>query len=113
MWLHQKKSCSDAVFPLKTSLQLRKEHDLKSYVVFIDLVKAFDTINHDLMIMVLKKYGFPPKMVRTIQNMYEKFQLVLKRGKEEVTIDYLTGVHQGDNLAPILLILVFKPQWNH
>ena len=60
------------------------------------------------MIMVLKKYGFPPKMIRTIQHMYEKFQLVFKKGKEEVSIDYLTGVHQGDNLAPLLFILVFQ-----
>ena len=100
------KSCSDAVSPLKTALQLRKEHDLESFVVFVDLVKAFDTINHDLMIMVLKKYGFPPKMIRTVQHMYGKFQLVFKKGKEEVAIDCLTGVHQGDNLAPLLFILV-------
>lgn len=102
------KSCLDAVFPLKTALQLRKEHDLESFVIFIDLVKAFDTINHDLMIMVPKKYAFPPKMIRTIQHMPEKFQLVFKKGKEEVSIDYLTGVHQGDNLAPLLFILVFQ-----
>ena len=60
------------------------------------------------MIMVLKIYGFPPKMVRTIKKMYESFKLVFKKGDESVSIDYLTGVHQGDNLAPLLFILVFQ-----
>ena len=104
----QNKACSDAVFPLKTALQLRKEHNLSSWVVFVDLVKAFDTINHSLMLLVLKKYGFPPKMIETIRKMYEKFTLKFKKGKESVSIEYLTGVHQGDNLAPLLFILVFQ-----
>ena len=66
------------------------------------------TINHDLMIMVLKKYGFPPKMIGTIKRMYEKFKLVFKKGEESVNIEYFTGVHQCDNLAPLLFILVFQ-----
>ena len=40
--------------PLKISLQLRKEHSLKSFVVFVDLVKAFDTVNHDLIFLCQK-----------------------------------------------------------
>ena len=71
-------------------------------------MKAFDTINHELMIMVLKKHGFPPKMVRTIKKRYDSFKLILKKGEESISIDYLTGVHQGDNLAPLLFILVFQ-----
>ena len=69
----------------------------------MDLVKAFGTINHKLMILVLQKYGFPPKLRRTVERMYEKFALELKNGDETATIEYLTGVHQGDNLAPLLL----------
>ena len=102
------KSCNDAVFPLKTALQLRKEHGLESFVVFVDLVKAFDTVNHELMFLVLEKYGYPPRMVSTIRKMYEQFSLCIKKGEEEELIDYLIGVHQGDNLAPLLFVLVFQ-----
>lgn len=75
----KRKSCPDAVFPLKKAIQLRREHNLESYVVFIDLVKSFDTINHKLMILVLEKYGFPPKLRKTIERMYDKFALELKK----------------------------------
>ena len=51
----------DAVFPLKPAIQLRREHNLESFVVFVDLVKAFDTINHKLMILVLKKIQLSTK----------------------------------------------------
>jgi len=31
------------------------------------------------MILVLEKYGFPPKLRKTIERMYEKFALELKK----------------------------------
>ena len=44
----------------------------------------------------------------TIKRMYERFSLIVKKGEDEFTIEYLTGVHQGDNLAPLLFVLVFQ-----
>ena len=65
-------------------------------------------MNNELMILVLRKYGFPPKMMRMIKRMYENFKLKLEKGKESTIIDYITGVHQGDNLAPLLFVIVFQ-----
>ncbi len=42
--------CRDALFVLKTMLNMQKNHNLLSYVGFVDLVKAYDTANHDLLI---------------------------------------------------------------
>ena len=54
------KGCVDAVPALKVALQTRHEHSLNSLVLFVDLVKAFNTISHTLMLAVLKKYAPPP-----------------------------------------------------
>ena len=62
-----KKSARDAVFNIKRMLQLRKEHDFSSYTLFVDLVKAFDIIDHDLMFAALKKYGFPDPLINVIK----------------------------------------------
>jgi hypothetical protein len=37
--------CADATFTLKTALQTLREHDQESWVLFVDLVKAYDTVN--------------------------------------------------------------------
>jgi len=35
---------TDSIFSLKILLQKRKEHGLSTWVVFIDLAKAFDSV---------------------------------------------------------------------
>ena len=51
----------DGSFTIKTMLQLRNNHNLPTWVTF-DLVKAFDTSRHILMIKILEKYGCPLKL---------------------------------------------------
>ena len=38
-------------------------HNLPTFVLFADLVKAFYTSNHKLMVEILKKYGCPPQIM--------------------------------------------------
>jgi hypothetical protein len=45
---------------------MQKNHNLPSYVGFVDLVKAYDTANHDLLIDILEKYGAPPRFASAI-----------------------------------------------
>jgi hypothetical protein len=45
-------------------LQMRREHHLATHVLFVDLVKAFDTANHELLLELLRKYGAPEDLVR-------------------------------------------------
>ncbi len=33
---------------------------------FVDLVKAFDTVHHDLLYAILRKYGLPPTLVQNV-----------------------------------------------
>ena len=39
------KGNTDAMFTLKGSLQTIREHQLEAHVLFVDLVKAFDSVN--------------------------------------------------------------------
>ena len=53
-----KTGCLDGSFYIKSILQMINEYDLNTWVVFVDLVKAFDTIHHELLFKLLGKYAY-------------------------------------------------------
>ena len=95
-------------YSIKSIFQLNKEHDLNTWVVFVDLVKAFDTIYHELMFKLIGKFGIPKYLIRVIKQLYHEFQIEIKVVKCKEKIDYQTGAKQDDTLAPILFIIVMK-----
>ena len=73
-------------------------------MAFTDLVKAFDTSNHALLIAILGKYSAPPRLCSEIKCMYDKIIVKLIIGKVETSIEFKVGVKQGDSMAPVLFI---------
>jgi len=51
-------------------LQTRKEHGTDTYVLFLDLVKAFDTVNRELLLEILAAYGIPQTLIDVIAKLY-------------------------------------------
>ena len=72
----------------------------------MDLVKSFDTVDHTLMLQILKKYGAPPKLCSSIAIMYKDLKVVLKIGKTEETMSQTVSVRQGDCMAPVLFFFM-------
>ena len=62
---------------------MRKEHGIKSSVVFADLVKAFDSIRHELIFELLKMFGIPEIPLKVIQELYKDFKIEVKIGKSK------------------------------
>jgi hypothetical protein len=75
-------------------------------VGFVDLVKTYDTANHDLLLCILKRYGAPPKFVTAIQTIYTNNVCVLKIEKEIVEIPQSVGMQQGSNMVPVLFLFL-------
>ena len=74
--------------------------------VFIDLPKAFDTVNRESPWTVRGQYGFPGKLVDIIKLFHDgmKGQVFSKR---HASAPFVTGnvVKQGCVLAPVLFVL--------
>ena len=100
--------CPDGSFLIKTLLQMKKETDKGIWVVFVDLIKAFNSINHELLFKLLEKIGIHDRVIMVIKNLYKKFKIKLKVGKCVNFVDYSTGVKQKDNLDSILFIIIMQ-----
>ena len=90
----------------KTILHTRHNHNLPSYAEFVDLVKAFETVNHGMMLKILERYGAPPKLRSAISRMYQDLKVVLKIGKIEEKMSQTVGVRQGDCMALVLFLFM-------
>lgn len=52
----------------------------------------------------MSKFGVPHNIIRIVEKLYMEFKMKLKIGKISTIIEYLTGVKQGDVLAPTLFL---------
>ncbi len=78
------------------------------FVAFVDLVKAYDTAKHDLLLHILKKYGAPLKFVASIHTMYTNLVAFLKIKNEIQEILQSVRVRQGNNMAPVLSLFLMS-----
>ncbi len=95
-------------FSLKLDLKRRREHGKHSYVLCVDLVKAFCSTPRDVLFAILKKFGVPPRMLDVIQRMHRDVVVSTMVGDIKVTVPNGGGVKQSDNPAPKYLRAVVQ-----
>ena len=102
----EKHSTSHALISL--TVQIRQALDNNKLVcgVFIDLKKAFDTVNHEILLKKLNYYG-----IRGVSNEWfksyltERKQFVSINGFESEILNTNIGVTQGSVLGPLLFLI--------
>ena len=98
------RSCADAIFTVRLTIKKRKEHNLESWILFLDLVKAFDRIPRQLLWPILRKFGVPPKLVRLLKALHTQVFVNFETSGVSKSFSNTIGVKQGDNLGPLLFI---------
>ena len=96
------RSCTDSIFTIKIALKKRREHGQESWVLFLDLVKAFDRVPRELLWMILEKFGVPAKLIRLLKCLHNNFTVKFSIDEVTHTLICSIGVKQGDILGPIL-----------
>jgi len=82
----------------------------ESFLITLDAQKAFDSVDHDYLIEILKLYKFPKEYIRWIQILYTDLNAsVLVNGFTTAKFKIEQSVKQGDALSCVLFILAIEP----
>ena len=99
------RGCNDAVFTVKMAMKKRREHSKETWILFLDLVKAFDRVPRELLWQLLEKFGVPPKLVRLLKALHKDVLVKFEVEGLEHEVNCTIGVKQGDILGPVLFII--------
>ena len=79
--------CVDQIFTLKQIGKKAQEKKRRVYVGFMDLEKAYDSVNREALWQVLRMYDVHGKLLNGIKSMYVKSLVCVKvKGGETVCL---------------------------
>lgn len=99
----------DMVFTARQLQEKCREQQQHFYSVFVDLTKAFDSVNRSALWESLSKIGCPAAFVTIIRSFHEGMRAsVIENGARSPDFDVANGTKQGCVMAPMLFIIFFS-----
>ena len=102
----KKHSTEHAALKLVEDIINKLEKRFDTVAVFMDLSKAFDTIDHRILLKKLKKYNFTEGATKLIEDYLDnREQFVYYNSSSSATAKIIMGVPQGSILGPLLFLI--------
>ena len=100
---------TDMVFALRQIQEKCRLYSEDLYLLFIDLTKAFDTVDRHGLWAILEKAGCPKLFVNLISSFHDGMKATVREGSEKSPAFGVTsGTKQGCVLAPTLFSIFFS-----
>ena len=98
------RSTVEMMFVVRRLQELARKKDTPLYLCFIDLTKAYDSVDRILLWDVLARFGVSPRMLAVIRQFHDGMQACVRLDDGECsdTFDVGHGLRQGCVLAPLL-----------
>nr|CAI5824394.1 unnamed protein product [Callosobruchus analis] len=96
-------SCATSLLNVTDNILRATDQGKCTLLVLLDFSKAFDTLNHSILLHILKHIGLVDSAVTFLKSyLNNRKQKVVLDGKESSTLDVVSGVPQGSVLGPLL-----------
>lgn len=97
---------ADHIACIEDSLQ--RDKDL--YMIYIDLRKAYDSVEHQVLVNTLRKYNFNERTIQLIKLLLSENTLQFKTAHGlSPPVNVGRGVRQGDIISPTLFLIFINP----
>ena len=97
------RACIDHIYTLTTIIKNRKLANKSTFCCFVDMAKAFDSVDRNCLLHQCLKYGIGGNLYRSLMAIYNKtICSVVIDNKFGTWFRTKSGVKQGDTLSPLL-----------
>lgn len=98
--------CSAALLKITDDIFHNLDNKLATILVLLDFSKAFDTVDHEILLEILKSCGLTPHAITFFQQyLTNRQQAVTYQERKSSYLTLNAGVPQGSILSPILFAL--------
>ena len=99
----EERSCTDQLFTVRMLNEKVIENNKRMIVVCVDLKKAYDNVDREMMWSVLEKYSISRSLVKAVRSMYVNCEACVKvQGGISDWFQVEKGVRQGCAMSPWL-----------
>ena len=100
-----KRGTIDGVWNIRMLVDKRREWGAETWLLLIDLVKAFDRVPRSLLWKFMQRFGYPPKFIRMLKMLHTDVKVHFDVNGVQKVINSTIGGKQGDLLFPDLFNL--------
>ncbi|KAK6762364.1 hypothetical protein RB195_023180 [Necator americanus] len=93
-------STIDHIHTVSKLIEVSREYKMPLCLTFIDLKKAFDSVETEAVVEALDNQGVPTQYIKVLRELYSNFTTGISPFYKNIIIDVKRGVRQGDTISP-------------
>ena len=103
------RSTTDMMFAVRRLQELGRKARVPLFLCFIDLQKAYDSVDHTILWQVLARFGVPPQMIDVIRQFHDGMKACVRNDDGRCTewFEVAQGLRQGCVLSPLMFNIFF------
>ncbi|KAE9414292.1 hypothetical protein Angca_002828, partial [Angiostrongylus cantonensis] len=95
-------STMDHIHTITRLIEASREYKRPLCLTFIDLEKAFDSIEIEAVMEALGSQGVPTQYIKILRELYNNFTTKISPFYNDINVYVKRGVRQGDTISPKL-----------